>query len=407
LAGLGWELNGPACAVERRAHVANFWCHLAKLEPGEEAQVHFSVAVDAGITGPLLHTASVAANEDDTSPWDNHAVFTVTVGAGLAGPTEPEGASAAFVATDLSVEADGPTRIIAGQPFSYSYTISNHGPAQATSVAFEDALPPATTLLAFSPRPPRCERGDESLTCYVQDPGGRETVTFTLAISEHDGQPMRVDLDPLMPGWPICTVLKEREHLHIVKCELGGLSPGQSMQVELGLVAGGVLERTIANTGSATAAEVDKNPVDNTATVTTTVRVSADVSLQSEVAGLSVAGDTLSYTLAAVNRGPSDADVVLTDRLPAGSRLISATCSRGDDCRVEKQGPADDTIICRLGRLSSGDTITVEVVAAIREPLVSVGELSHSARVEADQPDPNSGNNEITECVPLTFQGAD
>jgi uncharacterized repeat protein (TIGR01451 family) len=218
---------------------------------------------------------------------------------------------------------------------------------------------------------------------------------------------MRVDLDPLMPGWPICTVLKEREHLHIVKCELGGLSPGQSMQVELGLVAGGVLERTIANTGSATAAEVDKNPVDNTATVTTTVRVSADVSLQSEVAGLSVAGDTLSYTLAAINGGPSDADLVLTDTLPVGTRLISATCSRGADCRAEKQGTADDTIICNLGRLGGGETITVEVVAAIGEPLVSLEELSHSARVEADQPDPNFGNNEITESIPLTLQGAD
>jgi uncharacterized repeat protein (TIGR01451 family) len=213
---------------------------------------------------------------------------------------------------------------------------------------------------------------------------------------------MEMHLDPLMPGWPMCTVLKERTHLHIVKCELGVLRPDQATHVQLGLIARGVQERAMVNTASVSANEVEWNTLDNGITTTTAVQVRADLSLWSSVSGPAVAGKTLSYTLAAVNLGPSDADVILTDTLPMGTRLISATSSRGDDCRAEPEEPTTDTIICKLGRLSSGETVTVTIAVVVDESLTLVEEIFHSARVVAEQADPNPGNNELTQIIPLT-----
>ena len=89
---------------------------------------------------------------------------------------------------------------------------------------------------------------------------------------------MYVGLDPVLPGWPICSVLKERTWLHIVVCELGELEPGQATRVQLVLEAIGAAERTSVNTASVFANEVDSNPVDSTSIVTITVQAEAEPS---------------------------------------------------------------------------------------------------------------------------------
>jgi hypothetical protein len=101
-------------------------------------------------------------------------------------------------------------------------------------------------------------------------------VSFTLVTTGQGGQPMQMGLDPLLPGWPICSVLKERTWLRIVQCELGVLKPGQATHVQLVLVAIGVVGRTSVNTASVGANEVDSNPVDSTSTVTISVQAGAE-----------------------------------------------------------------------------------------------------------------------------------
>jgi uncharacterized repeat protein (TIGR01451 family) len=366
--------------------------------------------VDAGTTGALVHTASVAANEADTDRSNNRATSTMIVGAKgpvlseAEGPvlSEPVAGIPAPTTTDLVLQADGPASVIAGQPFTYAFTITNRGALDATGVSFENVLPPATILNAYAPGLPLCQQRDDTLTCTLRDPDSGETVTFTLVISGHAGQPMIMEPDPLMPGWPICTVLKERTYLYIVNCELGVLRPGQATHVQLGLIARGVQERTMVNAASVSANEAERNPLDNTDAMTIAVRVRADLLVRSTVSGPAVAGKTLSYTLSAVNLGPSDADVTLTDRLPMGTRLISATSGRGDDCRAEREEPTTDTIICNLGRLNGGEIATVTVVVELDESLALVEEISHSTRVVTAQADPDPSNNEMTQIMPIS-----
>jgi len=409
LGGVTWYLSAPTCAIQDSTP-PRVTCRMTDLQPGADAQVRIGVGVDARTTSrlrSLVHTATVVANEADANLSNNRATFTMTVGpstslrTGAAGPVT---VTAIPTATDLVLQADGPSSVIAGQPFTYTFTITNRGSLDATGVSFEDVLPLATALDAYAPGLPLCEQRDDALTCYLCDPDSGETITFTLVITGHAGQPMTIEPDALMPGWPICLVVKERTFLHIVNCELRVLKPGQATHVQLALTARGVQERMIVNTASVSANEAELNPLDNTNTATITVQVRADLLVRSTISGPAVAGEMLSYTLTVANIGPSDAaGVVLADTLPVGTRLVSAVPSQGDDCRIERDEPSTDTVICALGRLDGGETATITIVVAVDESLtLALAEpIIHSARVVAEQADPNPSNNELTQVIPV------
>jgi len=402
LSGVTLVLSAPTCAIDQDSAPPRVTCRLANLQPGADAHMRIGVDVDGPVTGTLIHTATVAASEADANRSNNRATFTMTVGTAT-----PVTITSAPVATDLVLQADGPSSVIAGRPFTYAFTITNRGTLDATGVTFENALPLTADLDAYAPGLPRCEQRDDAhrpdaFTCALRDPDSGETITFTLVITGHGGQPMVMEPDPLMPGWPICTVLKERTYLHILICEFGVLKPGQATQVQMVLTARGVQERMMANTASVTANEDDLNLLDNTNTTTITVLVRADLSVRSALSGPAFAGETLSYTLTVANLGPSDANgVVLADTLPTGTRLVSAVPSQGDDCRIDT---STDTVLCSLARLNGGETATVTIVVEVDETLTlpSAESILHSAKVVAEQADPNPHNNELTQVIPVS-----
>lgn len=262
LAGVTVALSAPACAIDRGAVPAQVTCRLANLQPGAEAHVRLGVGADAQLAGALIHTATVTADEADANPSNNRATFTMTVGA--AG-VEGIAARPTTGTTDLVMQAAGPSEVTAGQLFTYTYTITNRGVLDATNVRFEDAVPSDLSLLAYAPGLPLCEQQDDVLTCYLHDLDSNETLTVTVVITGYDGQPMKMGLDPLLPGWPICYVVKERTWLHILHCELGDLNPGQATRVQLVLSAIGVQERVTTNAASVRAHEAE--PITTTVTI--------------------------------------------------------------------------------------------------------------------------------------------
>jgi uncharacterized repeat protein (TIGR01451 family) len=178
--------------------------------------------------------------------------------------------------TNLAIQAAGPETVVLGQPFTYTYVVSNPGPMAARGVWFEDAVPSDLDLVALAPRPPRCEQQGEALTCALRDPDSGQAVTLTLVITGHGGQPMQLGIDPLLPGWPVCWVIKEQTWLHVVQCQLGDLEPGQATHVQLTFVAIGVVERTTANTATVYANVMAASPVVSTSTVTITIQAGAE-----------------------------------------------------------------------------------------------------------------------------------
>ena len=407
LAGLTLNQSTPTCTLDQESGQHHITCRLDRLPAGADAQINVAARIGNWTAGTLLHTATVTANKADTDRSNNRATFTLL--GDPPGPTrsEIEGTVLAPVPTtvDLSIRADEPASVIAGRPFTYTFTISNQGELDATGVHFESALPPATTLVAYSPGLPDCEQRDDALVCTLRDPDSSEPITFTLVITGHSGQPMIIEPDPLMPGWPVCIVVKERTYLHIVNCEIGTLAHGQETQVQLTLMAEGVQERQMSSTASVKAIEADLTPSDNTISATISVSAQADLALWSAVPGVASTSESLSYTLTAVNPGPSDAtDVVLVDTIPAGTSLISALASQGEDCHVQADETTPATVVCKLGRLGSGEAANVTIVVAVGSslPPISTEAIFHSAGVDSAQVDPNAENNALTETIPVS-----
>ncbi len=209
--------------------------------------------------------------------------------AGTEPPPEPDEA-------DLIVtqEADGET-VAAGGRLTYTITVANNGPADATEVVVTDTLPANTTLVA-------------SQGC-VEDP---------------TAQP---------------------------ECGLGTLAAGAmssfTLTVDVPQDAVGIL----TNVAEAATATTDPNLGNNDSTLLTGVLLESDLGiLISDAPDPVVASGTITYTIEVVNNGPSDASgVQVTDALPEGVVIASS-----NGCAEDPN--ASPT--CTLGDLAAGDSTT-------------------------------------------------
>ncbi len=390
----------PECTLPRRPN--QVVCGLDRLSAGEAVQLRLGARFDYWEPDKPLHNVVVMASEMDDGPADNRIEYGLdqTTVNNLEGTQDASGPPS----PDLNILTDGPDQVIAGRPFTTTFTVSNVGAQEATGIYFESALPPATTLVAYAPDLPDCERRSDALVCELREPDSGGSITFTLAITGHAGQPMIIEPDPLMPGWPICIVIEERSYLQIVNCELGTLAPGHETPVQLTLIAEGVQERDLSSTALVWADEPDLSPADNVITTTAAVSVRTDLTLESTVLEADTTERTVRYTLTAANLGPSDAtDVIIRDSWPAKSRLISTLSSLGEECLVEMDDSAT-TVLCELGRLGRGETVHLDLVVMVDEAVLMppLEVISHRAVVESAQIDPDLENNVWDEEIPVS-----
>jgi uncharacterized repeat protein (TIGR01451 family) len=109
----------------------------------------------------------------------------------------------------------------------------------------------------------------------------------------------------------------------------------------------------------------------------------ADLSITKTGPAFVQSGGSITYNITVQNAGPANAsNVMVSDPLPAGETLVSATSS---------QGTCSGTVTCNLGSISSGGSATIAIVANVTAPCGST--LDNTATVSGDQPDPNSSNN--------------
>lgn len=136
-------------------------------------------------------------------------------------------------------------------------------------------------------------------------------------------------------------------------------------------------------------------------------RITADLQAAPVAADLAIAltaapdlvfvGGTLTYTGAVTNNGPATATgITLTDTLPVGVTLVSATASQGS-CS------GTTTIACNLGTLANGANATVTIVVT---PNV-VGAVANTASVAGATTDGATGNNTATVNTMVAAASAD
>ena len=173
---------------------------------------------------------------------------------------------------DLSVtKTDSPDPVIAGDAVTYTVTVTNDGPSDASGVAFSDTLPAGVTFVSAVSTAGTCS--DDGGTVFCNSIG-------TLA----NGASATVTI--------------------VVKV------PSSTADADV-----------LSNSATASATETDPDTGNNTnVTQNTTVHRLADLSVTKKTATSGYApGHPLTYTVTVTNNGPNDAmGVVLSDSLRRG-----------------------------------------------------------------------------------------
>ncbi|MFN8525950.1 MAG: hypothetical protein U0821_22850 [Chloroflexota bacterium] len=311
-----------------------------------------SCAFASGIvtcTFPSLASAgTLAVVVDTTATAAGTIANSATVGAAEQDPNNSNnGASAGITVTssaDLRIsktKTSPPDPLAVGQTVTYSLVVTNDGPAPATNVLVTDPLPANFRLTSATPT-------------------GGGTCTGTT----------------------------------VVRCSFASLSNGASVTITIvgTIVSGG----TLVNVATVSATEQDPDAADNTSTAASNVPAQADVSLTKTASAATVTvGQNVTFTLTAQNAGPAPAtNVTVTDALPPGATLVSATPSAGGTCS------GSSTVSCVFPTIASGGSATVTLVVTA----TTAGTLANAAGVSAAETDPNPNNNGATAGV--TVDGA-
>jgi uncharacterized repeat protein (TIGR01451 family) len=183
------------------------------------------------------------------------------------------------------------------------------------------------------------------------------------------------------------------------------LAPGASLTVTFTVAGyspadGGSVVNTLRATLAAEDDATNVGAAVDTATVSTSVPplppTSLDLALAKVGPGTAEPGDQLTWTLTASNVGTAPASTVtLTDTLPAGTTLVSAT-GTGWDC------VGTVTVTCTLaGGLPVGDTSAVTVVATLASGYASTS-LSNTGVITTVDTNPANNTATATTVVDLT-----
>ena len=226
---------------------------------------------------------------------------------------------------------------VAIQNLTYTMNVTNTGPQDATNVTLTDPLPASMTFVSATP--------------------SQGTCTGTTTVS----------------------------------CNLGAMvSPSRAT---LSLVVTPTQAGSFTNTVTVAATEPDLAPANDTASVTSTILLPADLVLTKTASASSVAsGSNITYTLTVNNKGPASAtNVVLTDAPSFNFPIVSAMATQGSCAPDASTG----NVTCNIGSVGVGASATATIVVKAGSPAM----LVNNASVVADQPDLGNTSASVTVTV--------
>jgi uncharacterized repeat protein (TIGR01451 family) len=301
--------------------------------PGATRTATFVVTVNSGQVADLSATATAASSTTDPVPGNNAATATTVV----------------QVQADLAITlTDAPDPVIAGTQLTYTATVSNAGPSDATAVVVNLPTPAGTSFVSGTVSGGgSCAAGISCTISGSMVPGSSRTLTITV------------------------------------------------------LVAASVLEGTVINaTATVTAGSPDPNGGNNSASTTTNVITRADlaVSLTSSVPQVLI-NVPVTFTAVGSNNGPSDAqNVSVTVTLTPDFRYSGHTAT-GASCTTPQIGNTGAIVCTWAGATAPGATRTLTVVAYSNVE----GNTAVNANTTSTTTDPVPGNNNASLSVVVGY----
>ncbi len=295
-----------------------------------------SCAVPSSATGSLTYSAVVtkSAGVNETVTVNNTASDSTTIAQ----------------SADLSIALiDSADPIFAGGSVTYTATVNNAGPSDASNVVATFTLPAGLTLV--------------STTGCAEDPNGVPT------------------------------------------CSLGSVSAGGFTNFSVTATADNDTSGTVTALASVASAASDAAPGNNATSEGTQVLPQADI-VVTKTDGVTsvVAGQTVTYAIRVSNAGPStDPAVGVSDVFPAG--LTCDYTSTGAGGATGNSSATGASSISDALSMPAGSTVDYTAVCLV--PPTATGTLSNTVTATASVDDPNAGNNSATDAdttvTPLVF----
>ncbi|MBK8150618.1 MAG: DUF2341 domain-containing protein [Acidobacteria bacterium] len=252
-------------------------------------------------------------------------------------PTLAVGVEEGNQSADLELAvSDSPDPVMVGDPLTYSFTVTNHGPLVATAVVLSDNLPASVIFGSATASQGSCS-GTASVTCDLGDIANNGMATVSVVVNPN--------------------------------------------------AAG-----TIVNSAGVSSATTDHNTANNNASASTVANApnTADLGItQTDSPDPVRVGNTLTYTLVVTNDGPATATGVnVNDILPSGVTYVSATSDHGTCSRP-------GAVSCDLGTLNNGASANITITVTPN----SAGLFTNQASVSGIEPDPFTTNNSTSETT--------
>lgn len=299
----------------------------------QTATVRFQVTLDRAAAGSTVtNVASLA-----------YIAHTIGLGFTFIGNEVPT--PVAQIADLAVTKTSDPATQTAGSNVTYRVVAVNNGPNAASDVVLTDTLPAGAAFVsAAPPAGVSCSAAGQVITCTAPQLANGASIAVPI---------------------------------------VAAVAPGSAANTQL---------TDIAEVSSGTGDDVPSN---NSASATTMVTRSADVSLTKSVSpAAAVPGAQLTYTLVASNAGPSSANnVVIADALPLGLTYVGSTPAGA--CANDS-----GTLTCTIGALMPNQASTVTIAAMLASNFADAA-IVNTATATSTTPDPDDGNNTAEATAPI------
>jgi len=419
--GLTFVSNSGACTTA-------YPCSLGSLNNAQTAVISSTYTVPANASGTITNTATVSSSTADPNNTNNSSTVVTPVNQ----------------TADLQIVKSGPASIVAGAPITYTLTITNNGPSDATSVTVTDPAPSGLTFVSNSGA---CTT---AFPCTIPTilAGGTATITSTFNTAPSLTAPIInsagvssaiIDPNGTNNNSSVTTTVTQSADLQITKsgpasattgnvtytitvtnngpsnaagvsvadptpagmsfvsntggcttafpCTIGALGAGSSVSITSTFNAAPSTSGNVTNTATVSATTADSNGLNNSASATTTINAQADLQITKSGPASVAAGTTINYTIAVKNNGPSDAtNVTVSDPTPAGLTFAGTS------------GACSGSFPCVIPSITNGSTATITATYFVS---TGSGSVSNTATVSFAG-DTNSTNNSSTTTTTVT-----